>query len=321
MPLPTIEYSQNLKGRNLKVLHWGSTATGKTESVLRYYPDVLLIDCEGNSDQCVGMSEVPEFLRVVTKDVYEILDVMDAVSEGKIKFPDGRPVQTLGIDGYSILWSVRQEAGSLNAERRANRRGNNNPDEVSMTQLDWVLAKRPLKRLNARLNAPGVKYLVLTTREKDQYVERQNNGRTELVKEGVTIDAMRGLDYEVNFALHMQSVNPFRCQVTKAQGSLGKMFPVGTVLDHYPAEELLAYATGGGTATSDDVEVAERQLLREASEDRSQGGLLALGSQRGMSAQMVADALKANGITGFEPQRWTEMVEAIMAYDNGNGSK
>jgi hypothetical protein len=53
------------------MLLWGDAGTRKTETILRYFPDVLLIDCEGNSDHCIGMPEIPPFIRVVTKDIYE----------------------------------------------------------------------------------------------------------------------------------------------------------------------------------------------------------------------------------------------------------
>ena len=54
-----LELSSEIKNRNLKIMFWGKTATRKTETILRNFPGVLLIDTEGNSDQCVG---VPSFV-------------------------------------------------------------------------------------------------------------------------------------------------------------------------------------------------------------------------------------------------------------------
>ncbi len=52
-----LEFSSNVKQRNLKIMFWGDTGTRKTETVLRNFPHVFLIDTEGNSDQCIGMPE------------------------------------------------------------------------------------------------------------------------------------------------------------------------------------------------------------------------------------------------------------------------
>lgn len=309
-----IEFSGDVQGRNLKLMLWGAPASRKTESILRYFPDVLLIDCEGNSDHCIGMPEIPDFLRVITKDVYEILDVLDQVAAGEIRFPDDRPVQTVGIDGASVLWSVRQEMGSLLAEKRAIKRakGAVDPDEVHMTQLDWVVAKRPMKRLHARMNNPGVKYFIVTARSKDLWEEVVSQGRKELKKVGLTADAMRGLDFEVNMVLQMFNTVPWKAEVIKVQGALGTLFPVGTELSQFPASELLAYATGGGSAVEDEITVAEQQAERETG--RTQHKLLEIGKKQGLGAKDVAEALKRENLT-FEADNWKKMVEVIEAYE------
>ena len=40
--------SRQVQPRHLKLLFWGDTGTRKTESILRFFPNVLLIDTEGN---------------------------------------------------------------------------------------------------------------------------------------------------------------------------------------------------------------------------------------------------------------------------------
>jgi len=307
-----IRLSSEIQSRGLKVLLWGPTASRKTETILRHFPRVLLIDCEGNSDQCINMPEVPPFLQLKTKDVYEINEILDKVAAGEVLFPDGSPVETVGIDGFSVLWSVRQEAGSLTAEHRAQReRGRNyDPDKVHMTQYDWVIAKRPLKRLYARLNNPGVKYVVLTAREKDLWEEVTQGGKTELKKTGVTMDAMRGIDYEVNIAFQMFNDIPWKCQVVKVQGALGTEFPLQSVYSEFPYENLLAYATGNIEATQDEIDVAESNV--EAEEVRTQAELIAIGRQHGLDARGVANALKDAGFESFDASSWSEMVEAVI---------
>lgn len=56
-----VELSSEIKNRNLKIMFWGKTATRKTETILRNFPGVLLIDTEGNSDQCVEFRRYRHF--------------------------------------------------------------------------------------------------------------------------------------------------------------------------------------------------------------------------------------------------------------------
>lgn len=308
-----IEYSEEITGRGVKLLLWGAPATRKTESILRYFPHIFLIDCEGNSDQCVGMPEIPPFLRVVTKDIYEILQAIDDVVAGKIQFPDGSAVETLAIDGLSVLWSVRQEVGAMAAEKRA-ARYNKTADEAHMTMLDWGMSKRPLKRLHARMNAIGIKFFIVTAREKIEYADVTVQGKTELKKVGVMLDSMRGIDYEVNLALHMlhEQGKPWQCEVTKTHGALGNLFPEGTVLTEFPHEAIIAHSTGINTVVADDVELAQEQLERELK--RTQKTLIAIAKEAGIGTKDVAKALKAVDIQKFDADRWDEMVEAVKNY-------
>lgn len=308
-----VEYSENVTGRDIKVLLWGAPASRKTESILRYFPRVFLVDCEGNSGQCIGMPEIPPFLRVVTKDIYEVLQAIDDVVTGKIKFPDGSPVETLAIDGLSVLWSVRQEVGAMAAEKRA-AKYNKTADEAHMTMLDWVMSKRPVKRLHARMNAVGIKFFIVTAREKVEYEEVTVQGKTELKKVGVMLDSMRGIDYEVNLALHMiqDPGKPWRCEVTKTHGALGTLFPEGTVLATFPHEAIIAHATGTGIAGIDEVTVAEGQLKRELA--YTQKNLIEIAKQRGLETKDVATILKAAGIERFDVDQWDEMVAAIEGF-------
>ena len=51
--------SSQLNNRRLKLLFWGGWATRKTETVLRHFPNVLIIDTEGNVDQVIGNPGYP----------------------------------------------------------------------------------------------------------------------------------------------------------------------------------------------------------------------------------------------------------------------
>ena len=88
--------SKNIVNRNIKFFWFGDTGTRKTETILRYFPKVLLIDAEGNADKAADNPDIPEFLLATTKDAREILNIIDQVSKGKLKFPDGSPVLTVG---------------------------------------------------------------------------------------------------------------------------------------------------------------------------------------------------------------------------------
>ena len=118
-----IESSKDVKIKYFKIMLWGDTGTRKTEFPLRHFPDVLVIDSEGNTDQCVDMPEIPEFLRLKTKDVRKVLDILKAVKQGKIKFPDGRLVRTVTIDSASVFWGVQQTVAYTRGEDRAKKKG------------------------------------------------------------------------------------------------------------------------------------------------------------------------------------------------------
>ena len=49
-----IEFSGSVSPGGVKLMFWGDTATRKTETVVRNFPNVLLIDTEGNSDVLLG---------------------------------------------------------------------------------------------------------------------------------------------------------------------------------------------------------------------------------------------------------------------------
>lgn len=220
--------SKKVTQRNLKIAFWGDTSTRKTEEVLRNFPHVCLIDAEGNSGMCIDNPAIPEFLMVSTKDPREIIDVIDRVSAGKIKFDDGSLVETLCIDSWTVIWSVQKEFANTMAEKRAEKWSNKSAAESNATQLDWGLAKRPMKMITNRMANSPIKYLVLICREKDLYAEGAK--KNEQLKIGVQADCVKGTMYEMNLALRfIKSVDGWNYEVSKVQGdALGKLFPIGS---------------------------------------------------------------------------------------------
>lgn len=152
--------SSRLQQRHLKIGFWGATATRKTETILRFFPDVLLIDSEGNGEMCAHIPEIGEFLYLQTKDPRVVMEALDDVKKGLLKFPDGSPVRTIGIDSTTVLWSVQQELAYTLAAARAERKNYRDAENANATQGEWATAKRPLRQLNTRINASGIQYII-----------------------------------------------------------------------------------------------------------------------------------------------------------------
>ena len=305
-----LELSSEIKSRNTKIMFWGKTASRKTETVLRNFPNVLLIDTEGNSDQCVGVPEIPTFLRLKTKNSREIMEMLDKVAEGKVKFPDGKPVETVAIDSWSVSWSVAQEVAAVSAEKRAAKKGYD-VDGATMTQLDWVIAKRPMKRILNRLNGTTVRYFILIAREKDQYTEK--NG--ELIKQGVVPDVVKGTEYEMNLVLHFDfdETGKWFYEVTKVQGALGTLFPPRGKGTTFPIQELVQYAsafTPDGKRGKDEDEIAG-EIVDAESKPRSYVELLEFGAGYGYDKESIGLLLKAAGFKSFKVDNWDGMCRAI----------
>ncbi len=293
--------SKTVKARNKKVVLWGAHGTRKTEAILRHFPNVLLIDIEGNADQCVDMPEIPEFLLIKTKDVDVIREILADVRSGKLKMPNGSPIQTVAIDGYTVLWMVRQEVAANLAEARVAKWNNPSPETADISMREWNIAKRPMKEFATDLANCPVPFLVITAREKDLMVKRPGSKRDDdLVKAGFTMDAMKGLEYEANLVLRMAYEEPepgrrgdWYCEVAKVQGSLSKTMPIGKRFKTFPIVEIIEHAktlTGEAGNAESEIELAKAQAARE--EARKKGE-----EEAAAKARFLAEA-KAIGYSG-----------------------
>jgi hypothetical protein len=312
--------STTLTERQVKVILWGNPATRKTETVLRYFPNVLLFDIEGNADQCVGMDEIPPFMLEETRDVYSILKVMEQVEKKKIKFPDKSLVQTMSFDSLSILWAMRQDVGAMNAETRARRFGKT-ADQATMTSLDWQVAKRPLRRLHTRIPNLPVRFIFMIVREKDLF---EDAGGGNLKKIGPGMDAMKGLMYEANISFHLTNENGrWQAEVDKVQGALGKHLPLNSKHSEFPYQILHDYASEVVTGKDqlDEVEIAEQQHEKELAENlpHTKQGLIEYAQKLDLTAGDVAEALKEADLR-FDGKDWETMTEAVKMYASKNGS-
>ena len=308
-----IELSTEIDERHIKIMWWGPSGARKTETIVRYFPHVLLIDTEGNSDQ-IDRAEVPQFLVIKTKDPDKILEVVDAAATGKFKFPDGSPVETLGIDSGTIIWQVGQQTATKLAENRAERY-NKPKDEATNTQLDWVVAKRPIKKLFTRFNNSPLKYLVMTCREKDLYDDSDKNSPKKI---GVTFDMVKGTEYEFNAVLHFQMDHSSKWffDVTKVQGALKKVFPIGKRMSIFPEGELMEYAKDINPRAVGDVDeedLGAKMASKEGVAPRTQADLIKAAKEMGIESKEIGKILAAAGFNGFKAEQWDGMVAALKA--------
>jgi hypothetical protein len=311
----TIQYSNKITKRNLVIAQWGDRGTRKTENVLRNFPKVLLIDTEGNATMCVDMPEIPPFILIQTKDCREIDQILGDVMAGKIKFEDGSLPVTVCIDTVTILWAVQSEVASMLAEKRANK------DAAIITPVDWTRAKRPLKKIYNKLNNCPIKYVVLNAREKDL---TKDDGYGNPQKIGFTLDAMKGLGYEVNLELRCQTDEggKWSYKVSKVQGSLGKIFPMNSSKNVFDFDALFNYAENiiPSTGTQkDDQQIAAKIVSEEEDEKpKVMADLVTYAQSVGLEPNMVGQILKGAGYTGFKPELYDKFVVALQNYVQEN---
>jgi hypothetical protein len=308
--------SSQVATRNLKIMFWGATGTRKTETVLRNFPHVLLIDAEGNGRQCVDMPEIPEFLYAPTKDVIKAKKIIQGAADGKLKFPDGSLVETVCVDSTSVLWSVQQEVAGTLAENRAERY-HRSADQATTTLQDWGKAKRPLKALYTAVNNSGIKYLVFICREKDLYKEDPNDNN-KLVKVGFVWDGMKGLDYEMNLVLRFSQDNgKWQYETKKVQGGLAKLFPIGRTGKEIDFKALFDYASRIKPSAGNEEEESETaKRIAEASDKsaakKSQADLITFANQYGITAAQLGAILKVAGFAAYDASRHQAMEQAIL---------
>lgn len=312
-----IEYSETASNPHVRLMFWGKTATWKTETVLRNFPHVLVADTEGNTDQCIRNPEIPPFLRVKTKDARAVLAALNAAAEGKLKFPDGSLVETFCIDSGSVLWGVQQEVAAALAEKRA-AKWNKPIEEATSTQIDWVVAKRPIKRIMTAFNNSPIRFLVVIAREKDLYDEDGGNSPKKI---GYTFDMVKGVDYEMNVVLRFTMDGAkWSYEPTKVQGNLKTIFPLSKKGNSFPMEKLLTYTDD--TVVAAKVEEREEDVARsiaesenENAETKTSPNLVRIAKEQyGLTAADVGAALKAQGIKEFDASRWAEMKQIVLEY-------
>ena len=304
-----IEYSGSVTPGGVKLMFWGDTATRKTEMVVRNFPNVLLIDTEGNSDVLLNHPDIPPFLRIKTKDVRQILSVLEAAAEGKLTLPNGEKVETVSLDSWTVLWGVQQDVAAKFAEKRAEKK-RYSVDEANITMTDWAKSKRPMKRVLNIINGSQIKFLIIIARQKEEYEMRG----TDAVKTGRVIpDVMKGTEYDVNLALHFSMENgKWGFETSKVQGSLIDLFPLGKKQGQFPFEGFFARFDGidpsKSTKMRNEDEVTNE--IADAENPHTREDLIQYGKDLGLSPIAIGAVLKDANMS-FDPKQWDKMVELL----------
>lgn len=308
-----IQDSSEIGARHLKIAFWGPTGSRKTETILRNFPDCLLVDTEGNGEMCANHPEIPPFAYARTKDPFDVIEAVDGAATGRFKMKSGRAIQTVAIDGASVLWANQQEVAYGLARKRAEKRGLQGAESTNPTQGEWATAKRPLRMLMNRLSASPIKYLIFTAREKDLYAESKG---AEMTRIGVQPEWVKGSDFDMNIILHFFfERGAWMYEVTKVQGYLGKILPMGSKGTEFPARELLSYALSGKIAEDNATLTVEQQiqaeLSRAARKQRTFRALQEYAQDRGLDVDRLKSLLKGSGFLSYTPA-YHDQMEALV---------
>jgi len=184
---------------------------------------------------------------------------------------------------------------------------------------DWGTAKRPLKSLYTVINNSPIKFLIFICREKDLLKEDPNDSN-KLIKLGSIWDGMKGLDYEMNLALHftVDDKKKWQYEVTKVQGGLAKQFPLnstGTKIDFPKLFEYAEHLKPSVGSEESEGDVADRIAKGEEKKiKKTQVDLVNFAKSYDISPADLATVLKAAGFAAYEPDKHAAMEQAILDY-------
>jgi hypothetical protein len=308
-----IQDSSEIGARHLKIAFWGPTGSRKTETILRNFPDCLLIDSEGNGEMCANHPDIPAFTYARTKDPFDVIEAVDGAASGRFKMKNGHAIQTVAIDGASVLWANQQEVAYGLARKRSEKRGQPGAESTNPTQGEWATAKRPLRMLMNRLSASPIKYLIFTAREKDLYADNKGSDMTRI---GVQPEWVKGSDFDMNIIFHFFfERGVWMYEITKVQGFLGKILPMGSKGSEFPLKELLSYALSGKVAEDNATLTVEQQiqaeLARPKHKQRSFRALQEYAQERGLEVDPLKSLLKAAGFLSYTPDQHDQMEVLI----------
>ena len=175
--------------------------------------------------------------------------------------------------------------------------------------------------MSNQINGSPLKYIFYTARQKDLYKEEEKNGKKELVKVGVTPDWVKGTEYDMNLVMHFyyDDKGQWMWEVTKVQGALGQILPVGKTGHEFPASEILNFAlTGEALVEATDEEVVERIAARDEDKVRTFASLKEYAASLGIPAEKFGEALKSGGWTQYATNQHDTMEAYLHEWVSAN---
>jgi hypothetical protein len=133
---------------------------------------------------------------------------------------------------------------------------------------------------------------------------------------GVVPDCIKGTEYDFNLVLHLghDGDKKWFAEVTKVQGGLGKVFPIGKRFTKFPISEIASYANALGPI-SPRKEKGEEQIAGEIAgeegEEHTFANLIAYAEKLGFTKDAVPALLKAHGYSSFTPEKYLELKEVL----------
>lgn len=253
MPKPkSLGTPDRLGSRGSKIGVYGDWGTGKTELVMSAtkVAHLLVVDAEGRT-QFYDPKANHGFEVIYSKDVKDALTLLEYAEE---LHAQGKPV-IFAIDSFSSMWFEQQEV--------AEAVGVTSKGTVKFNA--WGVAKKPLKRLYARLFSTPVD-CIITMRAKPKY---EVNGAGEPKDLGYdTADTERGLSYTVDLVVEMKKdqLSPgtplkgdnFYAIVVKTSGPKEtNPLPIGTRINDPSFEKLMKLRVKGtkGRKKEEKVEI------------------------------------------------------------------
>ena len=296
-----------VRARGAKVACYGTEGTGKTELVMsaRSVGRVLVLDTEGRTQyyKQAGYG----FEAMYSKSADDAIKLLEYAEE---LHAAGEKV-VFAIDSFSSLWFEQQEV----AERvGATRSG-------GAKFSSWAVAKRPLKKLYAKLFSTPVD-VIITMRAKPRYDQKKGG---EVVDYGYNVpDTERGFGYAVDLIIEMQrkplppgqelSPEDFRAVVVKSSGERDNAIPIGTVIKDPTFDKLLDLRLEGEAG---GMEFDEDVLLQVGQAVEDQAGLVSWIKSLGLKPRDVKEQLilkfgtvvDGTGKEGLDIKRIPEYVE------------
>jgi len=171
----------------LKFFLYAPSGWGKTTSLIRLFPQAVIIDTEGGCDHYLSDIKDAGSALLQSNDVGEITQELTDLLTTKHSF------RSVILDPVTIFYQSLQEKWRLVFAEDFERRGKTSPTEDYGFPL-WDRIKKEHKRINRLLTDLDLN-VAMTAHERPEYGE-------DMKKIGSTYDGLRGLDYLFDVVVH-----------------------------------------------------------------------------------------------------------------------